>query len=164
MMPSPSVLDCQAETGQYELCMKKPPATYNLAGGDFLVRSFSVTVCGKPVGKVIVQRQGLYYLFSCRCNLSEDVMYRLMVDCGPVRENLGILIPQNGSFVLDTKVPAKRIGEGNMIFSLISKQEEYKGVFVPIYPEEPFTYISRLKESFLVYRNGQPGINIENQE
>ena len=91
-------------------------------------------------------------------------MYRLMVDTGPVRENLGILVPKDGSFALDTKVPAKRIGEGNMIFSLISKQEEYKGTFVPIYPEEPFTYISRLKESFLVHRDGQPGINIEKNQ
>lgn len=88
-------------------------------------------------------------------------MYRLMVTCGSSQESLGILVPMEGSFVLNTKLPVKRIGEGNMIFTLVSKQEGHMENFVPISPEEPFAYISRLKESFLIHRNGQPGINIK---
>lgn len=125
---------------------------------------FSVTVSGKPVGKVIVQRQGLYYHFSCRCNLTGNILYRLMVICGSIRESLGILVPEDGSFVLTTKVPVKRIGEGDMTFVLVSKQEQYQGTFVPIRPEEPFAYISRLKQSFLMHQEGQPGIQIEMKE
>ena len=127
-------------------------------------QNFSVTVGGKPVGKVTVQKKGLYYQFSCRCNLTGDILYRLMVTCGSVRKNLGVLIPQDGCFRLNTKVPVKRIGEGEMVFALVSRQEERTGVFVPIYPEEPFAYISRLKESFLQYRNGQPGIYYTEKE
>ena len=80
--------------------------------------------------------------------------------CKSGRINLGILVPENGSFVLNTKVPLKKIGEGDMTFSLVSKQEQRQGSFVPIYPEEPFAYLSRLKASFLVYENGIPGIQI----
>ena len=34
------------------------------------------------------------------------------------------------------------------------------GKFVPVYPEEPFAYMSRLKGAFLEIRNGQMGINL----
>ena len=126
--------------------------------------NYTVTVSGKHAGKVEVVRQGLYYHFSCRCRLSGESMYRLMVSRGNIRENLGILVPRDGSFVLETKLPVKRIGEGNLSFSLVAKQESLSGTFVPISPEEPFAYISRLKESFLVIRNGQSGILINKEQ
>ena len=121
---------------------------------------YSVTVSGQPVGKVVVQRQGLYYLFSCRCALSGAGIYRLAVTSGSERETLGILVPKDGSFVLETKVPVKRFGKGEMVFSLISRHERSTGTFIPISPEEPFAYISRLKKSFLEIKNGQMGIRV----
>lgn len=124
-------------------------------------KHFSVTANGRPVGKVLVDRQGLYYRFSCRCRLEGDMIYRLLVTCGSVRENLGILVPEESSFVLHTKLPVKRIGEGELSFTLVPRKDDLPGTFVPIRPEEPFAYISRLKESFLVIRDGQPGICIE---
>ena len=44
----------------------------------------------EQVGKVQVQRQGLYYRFTCRCRISGDVMCRLWVSSGEKRENLGL--------------------------------------------------------------------------
>lgn len=126
--------------------------------------NYSVTVCGNHAGKVVVRRQGLYYHFSCCCKLSGDRIYRLVVTCGNVRESLGIPVPKGDFFILETKQPVKRIGEGELTFSLVPKQEELSGKFVPIYPEEPFGYISRLKESFLILQNGQPGICIKNRQ
>ena len=123
--------------------------------------TYAVTVSGQQTGKVSVQRQGLYYLFSCRCRLAGDIIYRLVVTCGTVRESLGILVPQEGSFVLNTKLPAKKLGEGELSFRLIPKREELRKTFVPISPEEPFAYIARLKQSFLVIQNGQAGICID---
>ena len=115
----------------------------------------------QPVGKVQVLRQGLYYRFICRCQLSGDVVCRLSVVCGNNRESLGVVVPENGGFGLDTKLPVKRLGEGEMMFTLIPKHEKTEGKFVPIYPEEPFAYIERLKESFLVRKEGQAGIVIK---
>ena len=124
-------------------------------------RKYAVTVCGNHTGTVTVQKQGLYYLFSCRCALRGDMIYRLMVTCGTVQEKLGILVPENGNFTLNTKIPVKRIGAGELSFQLIPNDETFSKSFIPIYPEEPFAYISRLKESFLTLRDGQPGINVE---
>ena len=112
-------------------------------------------------GKVQVTRQGLYYHFVCRCRLTGDVICRLHVLCGGRQESLGVVIPVDSGFGLDIKVPVKRIGEGSMEFRLIPKHEAGSGHFVPISPEEPFAYISRLKKSFLEYNNGKVGIILE---
>ena len=113
------------------------------------------------MGKAQVLRQGLYYAFRCRCRLPEGEVFRLCVTCGERKENLGVVIPMDGGFGLDTKIPVKRLGEGSMEFRLLSKRTSSEGVFVPICPEEPFQYISRLKESFLIRKNGQLGIKVE---
>lgn len=127
-------------------------------------RIYSVTLCGKPAGKVLVQRKGLFYQFHCRCCLTDDSMYRLMVTCGTLQENLGILVPQDGSYVVNTKLPVKRIGEGELSFSLAPRHEIPTTAFIPISPEEPFAYIARLKKSFLTFQNGQPGILIKEMQ
>ena len=121
-------------------------------------QSYAVTVGGKPAGKVLVQRQGLYYHISCRCQLKGDTIYRLIVTSGSTSINLGVVVPIDNGFMLNTKLPVKKIGEGEIVFTLYAKQEESALTFTPITPEEPFSYISRLKDSFLNLQDGQVGI------
>ena len=42
-----------------------------------------------------------------------------------------------------------------MVFELFPRNTDFSAAFVPIISEEPFAYISRLKDSFLVIQNGQ---------
>lgn len=121
-------------------------------------QDYEVLFGGKPTGKVRVTRDGLYYRFCCRCRLSGDVVCRLYAQCGDKRENLGVVIPMEDGFGLETRLPVKRLGEGDMEFRLIPKSEKNpQGKFVPIYPEEPFAYLQRLEEAFLATQNGQVG-------
>ena len=126
--------------------------------------SYAVTVNGTPVGKVIVQRQGLYYQISCRCELKGDTIYRLVVTSGSASINLGVVVPTDDYFVRNTKLPVKQIGEGRLCFTLCTKLDESFGTFIPIIPEEPFAYISRLKDSFLTRQDGQSGILISKKQ
>ena len=121
---------------------------------------YGVTCSGIPCGKVSVRQQGLYYHVHCRCKVVREDIYRLILTSGDHQENLGILIPEGDSFVLSRKIPAKQFPEGEWLFRIVSKEISASGCFVPISPDEPFAYISRLKDSFLVYHNGQPGIEI----
>lgn len=123
--------------------------------------NYGVYFGNQLAGKVQVLRQGLYYRFICRCKLTGDVVCRLGVSCGDKRENLGVVIPMDGGFGLDTKIPAKRLGEGKMEFYLIPKHDIPTGKFVPIYPEEPFAYIERLKDAYLAKKDGQVGAVIK---
>ncbi len=108
-------------------------------------------------GRVLVQRQGLYYRFLCRCQLSGNVVCRLNVSCGERKESLGVVIPMGDGFGLETKLPAKRLGTGKMTFSLMPKHERGE-TFTPVYPEEPFAYLSRLKDAYLTRQGGQIGV------
>ncbi len=111
----------------------------------------------RTVGRVQAQKQGLYYVFSCRCSLSGDTVWRLNVSCGDNQVDLGILVPEDGAFCLTTRRPVKTIGEGKLLFTLKPSHESTGTKFAPIYPEEPFAYIQRLKDAFLEERNGQLG-------
>ena len=126
-------------------------------------RQYSVTLNGKHCGKVTVSRQGLYYRICCRCLLPSEDIFRLQAASGSRRENLGVLVPTEDRFGLDTRIPVKQLGEGEPVFSVTSKRESMQGRFVPILDEEPFAYISRLKGSFLEIKEGQVGIRVSDE-
>lgn len=115
-------------------------------------------------GKVQVIKRGLYYRFVCRCILSGEVICRLHVRFGQTGdwESLGVVVPMDDGFGLETSLPVKRFAQGTPQFRLLPKHEKpVSGTFIPISPEEPFAYIARLKDAFLVRQGGQVGIMVE---
>lgn len=139
----------------------KPPCRIECGkGGCFLEEKYDVRLNGKAVGQAQVRKEGLYYRFQCQCRLSGDVC-KLEVSCGGKRVSLGVLVPMGDGFGLETKLPVKRIGEGNMEFCIIPNRSVLTGKFVPIYPEEPFAYIEKLKNAHLARQNGQTGVIIQ---
>ena len=125
-----------------------------------MIGIFEIKEGGGPVGQVTVEQQGLYYRISCRCSLTEKAMRRLVVVSGDKREDLGTLVPMEGVFGLEKRIPVKRLGNGKPEFFLMGKENTKREKYVPVYPEEPFSYMSRLKDAYLERRNGQLGIVI----
>lgn len=129
-----------------------------------MIGIFDIRMGDKIVGKAQVEREGLYYRFSCRVILPGQGMYRLLVRVGEIREDLGVCIPMGSQFGVEKKIPCKRLGEGIPEFILMPKDGAPRtGTFVPVYPEEPFAYIRRLENAFLAHRDGQIGIMIPEQ-
>jgi hypothetical protein len=125
---------------------------------------YEILMGNMPVGTAQVVRQGLYYLFQCNCGISGDVMCRVVVNCNGHHENLGILMPMGGGFGLTAKLAVKRLGKGKFRFRVLPKHQKCEYRFVPVYPEEPFAYLTRLKNAFLEVRNGQVGVVITDPE
>ena len=121
---------------------------------------YPIFLGGQTVGEARVRREGLYYCFSCRCKLSGTMICRLTAVCDGIAENLGIPVPDGEWFCLNTRIPAKRLGEGMMTIRAVPKHGRLEGKFVPLSPEEPFAYLSRLKNAFLEVRGGQVGVTI----
>ena len=126
-----------------------------------MVGTYEICRGNDAVGTATVEKQGLYYRICCRCKVSGEGMRRIIVTCGKNREDLGICVPMDGDFGLERKIPCKRLGEGIPSFSLLPKYPDAAGKFVPVYPEEPFAYMTRLKDAYLQVRDGQPGIVIK---
>ena len=70
---------------------------------------FDILRGGEKIGKAEVRREGLYYRFRCCCDLTGEVMYRLIVICGGKTENLGIPVPEGDSFRLSTRTACMKI-------------------------------------------------------
>ena len=104
------------------------------------------------MGRVELEREGLYYRLSCRCRVPDNEMHRLYAD----GEKIGVLIPENGDLVLETKVAVKRLKEG-CSFSL----EEKARNFIPIHPGEVFGHLGKLRQAKFAFREGEPGIFLE---
>ena len=119
--------------------------------------NYEVLLWDKPVGTVQVSREGLYYRFDCRCHLTDDTVCRVTAG----KESLGILVPCGDSFELNTKLPVKRFGDTVPEFRLVPNKPVLEGKFIPIKPEEPFAYIERLKDAYLVQREERIGICIK---
>ena len=126
--------------------------------GRFFMEEMNITLGGQAIGTARVVREGLYYCFRCRCSLSGEVVYRLQVRCGDRIENLGIPVPQNGAFELNTRIPAKKLGSGRMVLEAVPKREPLDGRFVPLRADEPFHYLRQLEKAYLQIREGQVGI------
>jgi hypothetical protein len=123
---------------------------------------YDILLGGESIGTAQVQRQGLYYIFDCRCDLSGEVVYRITVRCGENTQSLGIPVPDGNRFRLRTKIPVKNLGEGELSFRMVPKHANTDEKFVPISPEEPFRYLKRLQNAFLQVRDGKVGVVIRN--
>ena len=125
-----------------------------------MVGTYEVRMGDRSVGTVTVERQGLYYHFSCRCSLSGEVMYRPLLRRSGKETDLGLCVPMGDSFGTEKRLPVRQCGEGEPSFLLRPKETEIRGNFIPLSPEEPFRYIHRLQDAFLERRGERLGIVI----
>lgn len=129
-----------------------------------MVGTHNVMLGSEVIGRVTVTKQGLYYCFDCRCSLTGQVLYKLVITCGGRQENLGVCVPRDGQFGLKTKLPVKRFSGEEAAFRIIPRHERVGGQFVPICPEEPFSYLSQLDKAYLAVRDGRIGVIIAQEQ
>ncbi len=104
----------------------------------------------KSVGKAWIRREGLYWQISCRCQIPKGRVYRLITQ----GQNLGIPVPQGQEFRLDTRIPAKKLGDITAIFAVPKAEES----FAPVSADGPFPFLHCLTGARLAERNGTVGI------
>ena len=120
--------------------------------------TYGVYVGETMCGKVQVQKEGLYYRFFCRCKPAGEQVCKLRVQFPNSEVNLGVLIPEGDGFGLSTRIPAKRFQGIPVRFVLTPVHDIPEGKFIPITPEEPFAYIERLKEAYLIKKGPNLGV------
>ena len=131
-----------------------------MAGGMDMEGNYPVLLGTKNMGSVQVEKQGLYWQFSSRCDLSGEVMYDLVACAGDQRIKIGLLSPYRGKYTLQAKLPVKRFTQEIPHFCLQARHEATNDGFVPLKPEMPFAYIHRLEEAYLAVKQGQIGLVI----
>ena len=110
--------------------------------------TYEITYDTAPVGTVRVEKQGLYFLFSCRCRLPDESLYRIHGCYGDDRVDLGICVPMGQLFGMDKKIPTRQIPEGIPSFQLLPKDWKPE-IPEAVEPQEPVaveTEVSALTE------------------
>ncbi len=125
------------------------------------MEQYDIYMGDRPVGQAAVERQGLYYHIRCRCQLTGEILCKVVVSRGDRQESLGLLVPMAEEFGLETRLAVKKLGEGDLRFRVLPRHGELQGKFIPLSPEEPFRYLSKLKNAFLENRNGRVGVVIK---
>ena len=118
---------------------------------------------GQAIGSVTVTRQGLYYHFACRCRLTKETLYRLIMKNDGMEHDLGILTPLDCRFGMNTLISIKKAGTGVPKFYLLPHRQTVFRSISPVSPDEPFSYISRLETAFLVKNNGEKKIGFQKE-
>ena len=114
--------------------------------------AYPVLQGGQAIGSVSMARQGLYYHIRCRCRISGEVMFRLILTHQDGQLDLGILTPMDGCFGLNSSISAKKLGKGNLVFSLRPRHPSTEEKCFPVSAEEPFAYLQELERAYLVRR------------
>ena len=114
---------------------------------------------GRIIGQAQVWQEGLYYRFDCRCQPTG--MCRLAVCSDGKYENLGIPVPGYGALVLQTRIPAKKVPQGDIRIMALPISQNRPGVFVPVCPDKPFAYLSRLQNAYMHTESDQIGVIIK---
>ena len=111
---------------------------------------------GRSVGTVSVFQCGLYYRFLCHCGAP----HRITVSCGGKNTELGLCVPTGTGFGIDTRIPAKKIGNGELAFFAQVEKSGKEEIFFPVSGLEPCTCIEKLRYARIAEKNGQLGVLI----
>ena len=114
----------------------------------------------KQVGWAMVTRQGLYYHICCRCKPEGNEVVKLQIKTGETCHHIGVLIPVEGEFGLDMKIPVKRLGDRIGQFEISSGKKDASIRFIPVIPHEPFSHLRMLNVAKLERRGDQIGVVI----
>jgi nicotinamide riboside kinase len=78
--------------------------------------------------------------------------------------DLGILIPNNGSFELNRHVNVNKMRQGRPEFHIRVRKETPELAYTVVCPEEPFGYLSRLENAFMVRKNGKTMLGFRDEK
>ena len=112
---------------------------------------------GSTVGQATVKPAGLYLQILCLCNLPADKRWHIRVETAKGKQDLGLCSLRQGGIGLYTCIPAKRLGEGALLF-YAEEETAPAPDFVPLCNSEPCPCVSRLRKGKLAISKGMVGI------
>lgn len=138
--------------------MKSPLPHRFAAGGICLKMNYSVKFRDKSVGTVAITAQGLYYCISASCDLDHNQMYELIMCKENGILNLGVLLPEGKSLILEKKLPVKAFGLDDISFVIAVRDENDLSSFVVVEEETPFAHIQKLEKAVMVRKGEERGV------
>jgi hypothetical protein len=115
--------------------------------------TYSIFFNDQRIGEATVTKQGLFYIIQCLCSITGSVPLCVTVK-GEREVDLGICVPMGTQFGLKTRIPISKVGMTKLCFHARPKHTGKIREHITVSPDEPFRYLSKLKEAYLV-RQGE---------
>lgn len=112
----------------------------------------------QSVGSAVVSLSGLYYHIRCSCKPADDKIYRLMAVDTNGNVELGVLVPTNGKYCINKKLPVKRFKGDILRFFLFSENSTDEKRFIPVDPQCTFDAIAQLESARFGAKEGKYGL------
>ena len=116
------------------------------------METYSIHFGEEILGEANVKKQGLFYRIHCLCRISGSVPFRIAVR-GDREVDLGLCVPMEHDFGLNTSIPISKVGNGKLEFWARPTHTIQKLDCVTVSPDEPFGYLAKLKDAFWVSGN-----------
>ena len=127
-------------------------------------QAFDITLQGKKVGQMLMERQGTYYLLLGLCDVPANERYQMNLRCGTNINCLGICVPYGNQIGVRTRIKVSTIGEGNPVFYISQMMDTAREEFLPVNSGVPFGYVHLLSKGCFAVRKGEQGILIPVKE
>ena len=124
------------------------------------MQEYDIYLDAEAVGKARVTQEGLYYRFTCTCDLKSRQIHRIILLRKGEEMDLGICTPQGERYCLSKRIPAKKLQEGDWKFLIKTNDQKNNGLFCEVKSAMPFAYICNLNTARFEKRDGVPGIRI----
>ena len=119
---------------------------------------YQILMDGKNMGTADVNKEGLYYKFSCLCVPPDDKIYRIILRDGNGTRNLGVCVPDGKKYMLNVRIPVKKINGNQFEFFMVSKIND--AIEKPVETGKTFPYLDKLENAILQTENGKQVIVI----
>ena len=126
-------------------------------GGDF-VQEYEVYCADRVIGSISLEPQGLYYKIFSYCERISEKFPKLYAVCGDHKTSIGVYKPQGNGFVMERLLSIKSWDLKGISFQIGSMDRQIKGETIPVFPDRPFPYISRIGNAQFCREDEQPGI------
>ena len=120
--------------------------------------TYSVKLGNTTVGTATVEKQGLYYRFTCHCDFSDKDIYTISVQSGAHCESLGVCMPEGKHYRLEKKIPAKYLPQKELHFFASRKSTETASQFILLENGAQFQHISKLTDARFQQLDGKYGV------
>lgn len=106
---------------------------------------FDIRYDHKIVGTATVTQNGLYYTICCRCTLPNQGLHRILIQSGDKQTDIGICVPIDGMYGMNTSVAARNVDINAIDFILVPQGHIHSAESVSLDPEKPFAYLHALE-------------------
>lgn len=90
---------------------------------------YPIYYCDQVVGNAQMDKQGLFYVIRCKCNLPQDRLYKVLITSKDDTFDLGICTRSDKGIGLVTRISANTLKSTELRFTVEPEQHEIKKMY-----------------------------------